>query len=444
MNYLARLLAGIFVMVVMSGCESSPRKIREVALKELKSKYSPEEINYFYETVFYQDYAGVKPELSKWQEDILISIKGNGWEGDSAYVKDALKQINDMHLPIKLELTGDSSKSNAMIHFGDLKYLSTKLGADPLVPFRGIGKIDHLPGGGLVATIGISNDALSYSHLGAAEKRILRQSTILEEITQILGITGDSWKDYRSIFFEGRKNITQLQPIDKQVIRLLYEESIPQGLTREMFAEQFGDVLYASDTKRKLTAFARKHQVSADQLRRISNASYPDSLLVRYSGEVFVKLLGDFDDRDRQFCTEAIDLLNTASDRFHLVYTAQSPSPDLPCINISFETRPDAAPSAERTVRIGSLMISRRIEGNIRLKSGKAGFSEDDKHRLLFKAIYKIMGYDGITEDVVTRDSSGHLRFLPGYKEALQLLYNPVMADGLLKSDLDEVIRDLK
>uniref|UniRef100_A0A183CRV7 DUF2207 domain-containing protein n=1 Tax=Globodera pallida TaxID=36090 RepID=A0A183CRV7_GLOPA len=71
--------------------------IYEVALKELKSKYSPEEINYFYETVFYQDYAG------------------------------------------------DSSKSNAMIHFGDLKYLSTELGADPLIPFRGIGKIDQLP-----------------------------------------------------------------------------------------------------------------------------------------------------------------------------------------------------------------------------------------------------------------------------------------------------------
>jgi hypothetical protein len=445
MNKIARFLAGIFVSVtVMGGCNNNPQKISNAQLKDLKNKYSAEEVNYFYETVFYQDFKGIKPALSKWKEDLRVCMQGTGWAGDSAYVKDALKQINALQLPVRLTLTNDVANANVLIHFGDQKYLNEKLGSDPLVTFRGIGKLDQIPGGGLMAMIGISNDAVSYKNLDTADQHLIRQSTILEEITQILGVTGDSWKDYRSIFFEGTKNIIQLQPIDKQVIRLLYEVSLPDGLSRQTFTEQFGDVLYASGTISKLATYVKQQKILADQLERISSASYPDSLLVRYSGKIFVKVEGEYNGNDIRFCREAIELLNSASDRFHLEYVEDSSLSDLPCINISFETHPDASPKAERWVKIGSLMVSRRIDGKIRIRSGKTGISEEAKHQLLFKAMYKILGYDGINGDIVQRNEDGRMQFRSGYKEALTLLYNPVFADGLSKSDLDEVIQDLK
>ncbi len=53
-----------------------------------------------------------------------------------------------------------------------------------------------------------------------------------------------------------------------------------------------------------------------------------------------------------------------------------------------------------------------------------------------------MLGYDGIRDEIVERSSDG--RFWSGHKEALSLLYNPVLHDGLLKSDLDEVIQGLK
>lgn len=445
-------LAGFSLFaVLLSGCKSDPHEISEADLRELKKKYSAEVINYFYETVFHRDYGGVnnhggkRRTLGKWQEDIRMRILGTGWKGDSAHVQSAIYQLNALQLPVHLRLTDDSTKSNLEIRFGDFKELAQIFENDSLVPFVGFGEVTQLPEGGLSATIAFANDATSYQNLDAADRDKLRQGIILEEITQALGVIGDSWKDYRSIFFEGRKKVTELQPLDKHVIQLLYEPSIPALYPIERFEAQFSDVLYNSDVKRKLVAYAKKNGISPRQLQHIRDNCYLDSLLIRYSGIVFVKIKGDYSREDLRFCEEAIALLNTVTDGFQLVYADDGPWHDLPCINIHFETRPDLTPTAERAVQIGGLMVNRRILGNLKIKSGKPGFTDAARHGMLFKAIYAMLGFDGVKEEVVERNDDGRLQFRPGHREALALLYNPVLIpEGLAKSDLEEVIRSLE
>jgi hypothetical protein len=47
-----------------------------------------------------------------------------------------------------------------------------------------------------------------------------REHTIREELTQVLGLSNDSWKIPASIFYQGASNVTRYATIDSAVIRL--------------------------------------------------------------------------------------------------------------------------------------------------------------------------------------------------------------------------------
>ena len=59
----------------------------------IKQKYSAEAINYFYETAFYQDFAGINENLLKWNRDIKLFIEGGLWEQDSVFVERHMQAV---------------------------------------------------------------------------------------------------------------------------------------------------------------------------------------------------------------------------------------------------------------------------------------------------------------------------------------------------------------
>ncbi|MDQ3535555.1 MAG: DUF2927 domain-containing protein [Bacteroidota bacterium] len=412
----------------------------------LKQKYSSEAINYFYETAFYKDDVGPIDSLLKWKDNIWIGLEGELWPNDSLYVIKALEQLNALNLPIKLYITKDTSLINLVVYFGDFKYLEKKLNIKKYLLFLGTGNVSYTSNGEFIAKVAIANNAKSYAKVSTLDSAILRQDVILEEITQTLGIIGDSWKNYNSIFYEGRNKALNLDELDKEVIRLLYEPSIPLKYSRKQFERDFRDILYHKNTKKKLIRYVKNNKIPIRYLEYIRDNSFHDSLLFKYSGRIFVRVEGDFQQQDLEFCKKAIKKFNTVSDQFQLEMAPNDIWHKAPCINIQYNDSTLQTPIAERFLTPGGMIFTRRVLGTIKLSYRKSGLlrEQENRNKLLFNAMYEILGLDHSNDDIIEIDSAGNILFKPGYQEILSFLYNPVIPSDFSQKEMDAVINTLK
>ena len=69
-----------------------------------------------------------------------------------------------------------------------------------------------------------------------------RQHLLREELTQSLGLARDSWKYPNSIFYQGWTATQQYTPIDRNLVKLLYERQLRPGLTRLQLEDVFSAV----------------------------------------------------------------------------------------------------------------------------------------------------------------------------------------------------------
>jgi len=446
MKRIYRSLFGyVFLMFLLVQCKSNRDEMSDLEVARIKQTYSAEVINYFYETVFFQDYVGVKRSLSKWENDVWIYLEGTLWARDSLDVVQVVQDINHLNLPIKLYLTNDESRANLVVYFGDFDYLKGKLAIRRFTAFRGKGKITENSHSIVSAIVGVANNAMSYANLSPKDSAIMRQSILVEEIAQSLGVLGDSWMDYYSTFFEGKKNVLRLQTIDKEIIKLLYEPSIPAKLSKKKFEKYFEDILYPVNAKRKLINYVRENRIPVSYLQCIRNSSFHDSTLLKFSKRVFVKIIGDYQQHDLETCKNSLRLLNTVSDQIQLEIAQDDIWHDLPSIIIEYnDSSLQTAPIAERFLEPGKMMLARRVNGRIKLSYGRLGVPQEKMALLLFEALYRILGFDHIKDAVVEVNAEGEFQFKQSFGETLSLLYNPIIPHGFAQKELDEVIRVLE
>lgn len=438
----------IMVLGLLAQCKRRYDQISASELHYLKQQYAIDAINYFYEIAFFQDYVAHKNFVSKWDHDIWIYLEGALWPDDSLHVINAVDQINELKLPIQLHLTTDPSLANLKVYFGDFTYLEKKLGVENYMQFRGIGllydrasKIDS-------AKIGIANNANSYQGLNASDSMIMRQSIILEEITQALGLTGDSWLHDRSVFYEGKNKVLHLDEMDKQIIHLLYESGLPIVYPRKQFEKDFEDMLHHKNAVSKLINYVEKHHVPVSYLECIKENSFNDSLLFKYPKRVFVKLEGDFRSQDLAFAEHAVEKFNTVSDQLQLEIAPNDRWHEYPCINIEYieDSTLQTSLIAERFLVPAAMMFTRRINGTIKLRYKKSGMGQDQlsKNKLLFESMYKLLGMDHVNDEIAEVDAANNILFKSDYEKILSLLYNPVLPDGISQQEIDEVLKALQ
>ena len=449
MNALLYLSSGILFIAALTQCQSTHKKLTEYDLARLKQKYSPKAINYFYETAFFSDYVGPKDILSKWENDVWICWQGDLWPRDSLYVKQAVKQLNDLNLPIDLRITQDTAMANLPVYFGNFDYLEKKLDIQAYRPFIGVGIIPDYLSKIVSAKIGISNNASRYAKFTTSEDSAkTRRSVILEEITQSLGIPGDSWMYHNSTFYEGDNQTIYLSKLDREVLKLLYEPSIPSTYPREQFEEDFSDVLYHENAGEKLIRYVKANHVPLRYLDSIRSISFNDSSLWKYPPLTFVKLAGDVQPQDSVFCRAAISKINTISDRLHLELAPNDMWHASPSITIQFvnDTTGRKSTLAERTLQPGGMMFTWRVLGAVKLtySSSDPSQTQVDRYNLLLGAMSKILGLDHARGNIGEVDSRGQIYFDPDYKEILALLYHPVFPPGFTQQEMDEVISTLR
>jgi len=441
----------VFILLIFlasgffSLCQSAGKTISKSDLNRLKQTYSSEAINYFYVTGYCLDGVGRSEFVSKWNKDIQIYLEGALWPNDSIYVKKAIAEINDLNLPVKLFLTNDTSLANMRMYFGNYEYLEKKMGSQNR-NFFGTGIIPEYTSFFEVSRIGISNNSRGYLNMNTSDSLKIRQSTILEEIGNSLGITGDSWLHCNSLFFEGHDCSLKLSALDKEIICFLYEPCIPAKYPRKQFEKDFKDVLYHEDADKKIINYVTTNKIPQKQLVFISSNSSLNGHIYKFPEPIFVKLKGDYQKQDLEFCKKTIAYYNTISHQLKFEIAEDDYKHEVPCIDLIYNDSLNLDRFlAERAIEIGGSMFGSRVKGSIKLSYQKTALAKNraKRDKMLFNALFKILGFDNANDDFSITDTNGNLVLKPEYKDVLTLLYNPVIPHDFTSVEMDKVIRAL-
>ena len=420
----------------------------------LKQKYSVEVINYFYETAFFSDLRGKQNIVYKWKNDVYIYITTKDLN-DVDLVKNAIIKIDSLQLSIDMHITSDSSKANMFIYFGDYSYLRT-------VGIKDISDIDSLnyvgkaeiftypdmkPVAIRLATIGIANDNKYYKKNDEKNRIKIRQSAVLEEMAQCLGIVGDSWHYTNSMFFERNTATSNFSAIDKGILQFLYEPSIPTQYSQQQFEKDFGEVLHHINAPQKIVDYVLANDIPLHHLEYIREKSFRDSILIKWPSEICVSLKGGFSLEGSIFCENVVGLFNSVSDQFQLSLTHENDAYIFPKINISYtlnDTISDYV-TEQRRIHIEEMMFPRRCIYDIKINAGEES-KQETIYRTIFSALYESLGFNNqnANYEVMKIDSLDNISFKPDYKEILALIYEPVFYSGLTIGELEEAIEKIE
>lgn len=205
---------------------------REVRFLIDFSRYTKEEIEYFFEIAFGSEYGGESNYLKKWIQDIKIKVIGAPNDEDLENLKQVMEELADL---TGLQFLFDNKDPNITMYF--IPHGEFKKHADPAIAEANWGLFWYFEGmkGQIVqAKILVEIDQGDQSS---------RNHLVREELTQSLGLGQDSWRYYESIFFQGYTITEFFTDIDRQIIKMLYDPNIPPNAEREMVEVYFTNKL---------------------------------------------------------------------------------------------------------------------------------------------------------------------------------------------------------
>ena len=299
----------------LSGCSEPIDKT-----SHLKEKYSDETINYFYEVAFHAEAESNKTHpVRKWNKDIQLFIEGDTLPGDVAKINKTISQLNDLHLPIKIYTTNNKRTANMLVCFGTRESLH-------MAEFVG--------GEGIIESEKWIERA--EVHIQTEPSKSVndrwRENVITEEITQCLGITGDSYFYPLSVFYERPNTVTQLANIDKQVLQLLYDPAMPVGYSCEQFEKDFSEQLHHVNSEEKLLQYLQEQAVSKQTLEciiqdgLITGDEFDQARIVKFNQPIAVTVQGDTTAVYVSLLRQTIQQLNQTSSQLQL-YLAEDSLP---------------------------------------------------------------------------------------------------------------------
>lgn len=189
--------------------------------------YSDEEIAYFAEIAFGTEGGNPGDTLvvRKWRGDVRIRITGFPSERQVETVENVGRELADLTDGVDIAVLerGSDAASQAEILFVTHDSMAALLG-------------DRPDGNYGVFTYWHDEDDVIYRgraiiayDRGSQE---LLDHIIREEFTQMLGLGQDSWTYEESIFYQGYSEVLEFLPVDRNVIRMLYDRRLSPGMPR--------------------------------------------------------------------------------------------------------------------------------------------------------------------------------------------------------------------
>lgn len=439
-QFVMQKLLPYLVFLLLSQCKQD-KKSNE--FQEIKESFSPETINYFYETAFRMNTNDKRSTVQKWKNDVAVSLEGNLLKNDSADVAAALRELNQIGLPVKIALTDNPLIANIRIFFGNKIYVQEKLGVDQMsekhnpiiVNWRE--DIRHV-------SIGVVDTIVNSQLSDNVDVATIRRSNIIKDLTKSLGIFGDSWNVYHSRFYVGDNATATLSDIDKNVLHLLYHSSIPDNLDRADFETYFGDILYAVDSELKLMYYVQENKIPISRLEFIRDHCFIDSTLKRFPKEVFLNFQGE-EEENLTFWKNAIaNLNNITGQNLKLAIGSHPLSSHVPSIDILYNNSDIKEIDIKTNMTFYPKLFTGRMKGEIRFPEKSDPHLKNKLNNKAFNSLYCLLAFNNGKLEVGDVNDQGNIRWKPEFREILSLIYNPIIPQGFTLQQMDALIASCK
>ena len=221
----------------------------------IPTEYEKELIEYFKEVVLESEYYERPMRVVKWQRPMILFVsKEKKYVDQMKAIEKTVANINELVVDgFEIKLTDDLSKSNAVLYLGTLDRVAEL--APDFYQYMDDDIIDEDFSGFTYVEFEWSN----YTILKASifieieDSLEVQKSTILEEITQSIGIPNDSEKYLNSIFYQhqienGIIN-KEYSKMDIDIIKLLYHPKMKPGLNSKECEKAIKRILKKSHKK---------------------------------------------------------------------------------------------------------------------------------------------------------------------------------------------------
>ena len=309
----------LLLLLLLVGFEFFSHKLSFEQLSYIRTNYTTEEIVYFYETVFFSDdfykidkykskngssFFISNTKIKKWEKDLYVKPFGDFTNQNILSLKKAIDYLNSIELPVRLFYT-EGESYNVRFFFGSKSFIRKETNYEFEDESDGFAKIyTNFSSTIDRAFIGIDNTLSPDYH---------RPDIILEELTQTLGILGDSYSHPNSLFYEGSRNrspLNKLTYLDERILKLLYSENIKAGVSRKNFLKSFKDIIKISDGLIKedfknFEEFISLNQFSEETIRMFLNTAFsngnqyvPEPHIQKWRNEINCRLENNISSKD--------------------------------------------------------------------------------------------------------------------------------------------------
>lgn len=208
---------------------------REWKINYTPTVYEKELIIYFKEIALQSEFGDNPQKVIKWKEPmILFVVKEEEFKSQMSAIKKTINEINRLATDgFKIVLTNNLLESNSIL------YLCSKEKVAELNPdfYKMLNDVINREISGFAySEFGTKNCVIDKSliFINSEDPIDIQESTILEEITQSLGLGFDSNAYSNSIFYqkkyEQEVKIKEYSELDKDIIRLLYHPKMKPSL----------------------------------------------------------------------------------------------------------------------------------------------------------------------------------------------------------------------
>lgn len=439
-------LAVCVLSPLLSGClKTNDDEISTENLAILKSKYGGEVINYFYETVFHEDFKESKSDnISKWKTNPKIVLVGNPSSIEIGYVKKAILEVNKLNLPIKCSLGNATDSSSISIFFGDANQVGVYLKLGSLEE----DKIDDVSGHTGIAHSVSYDGEISKANIGICYTKndttqSVREKVVLEEIIQSLGVVGDSYTYPGSLFFEKENPDKSFTALDRQVLALLYDPIIPINYSRKSFEDGFSDVLYSEKPSEKIKNLLAKYSEDSFKDVDIENC-FINGVILKHPKETNVYLCGEIQKEDSATVTKAIISINKITPNLNLkLVEPKSLEPGYGIILTLKELsqQKESIRVTNQVIAGKNCMFQKIIKNRVLLSFNGSERSKKLKQQSLVDVLYLSLmqvKHDQKEAKKLFNFKNGNVEFEERYATLLKLIYSNEFVDGLKISDFRE------
>lgn len=186
--------------------------------------YSISDVNYFWEIGLCFELSNClsPPRVQKWNSQILIQMHGQYTTDDEKELNDIIQELSQL---TGLSIAKTTSGANINIYFVHQQQFKTYcVEYNPNNVQNGFFEISS------------SSNVISRSSIcieGHLQEE-MKHHLLREELTQSLGLGSDSNRYVDSIFQQNPQyQVTEYAEIDKQVIKLLYDQRVKPGMTQQ-------------------------------------------------------------------------------------------------------------------------------------------------------------------------------------------------------------------